>query len=52
MQLVCSSCKRKITGGSGATEFSCPECGEVVGRCARCRTLGKKYNCKCGYEGP
>ena len=51
-KLRCISCGAYVAIGAGSVKLPCPECGEVVGRCARCRTLGKKYNCKCGYEGP
>jgi hypothetical protein len=51
-RLTCISCGTYITVGSGAVKFPCPECGEVLGRCTRCRELGKKYLCKCGFKGP
>jgi hypothetical protein len=49
---TCISCGAHILIGEGSVEFPCPACGEAVGRCARCRTIGKKYTCTCGFEGP
>lgn len=52
MKSTCSSCGAIFTIGDGSVKFQCPACGETIGRCARCRTIGKKYYCTCGFEGP
>ena len=50
---VCSSCGIRLQG-NGNTFFKCPNCGnEEIGRCAKCRDQGVKYECsKCGFVGP
>jgi Zn-ribbon RNA-binding protein len=49
----CTSCNASLTNDNGSTGFKCPECGkEDVQRCGKCRKLGTKYICKCGFEGP
>lgn len=53
-ELVCSSCKRRITNTKGTTRFVCPKCGkfEIV-RCGHCREIVAKYKCpSCNFEGP
>jgi hypothetical protein len=53
-ELVCISCKKKITNKPGATRFLCPSCGkyEII-RCRECRIRGVKYTCPlCGFVGP
>ncbi|MDP2750574.1 MAG: zinc finger domain-containing protein [Nanoarchaeota archaeon] len=50
----CISCKIKITNDTGATSFTCPNCGkhEIV-RCKGCRKTAAKYRCpECNFEGP
>lgn len=48
----CSSCGAPAAE-RGATEFGCPECGEPLCRCARCRLQSVPYICrKCGFRGP
>jgi len=49
----CTSCGMALSG-RGATQFPCPDCGEVtIGRCARCRDQSVQYKCpKCGFTGP
>jgi Zn-ribbon RNA-binding protein len=49
----CTSCGRALRG-AGATQFPCPNCGEVtIGRCSRCRDQSVMYHCpKCAFEGP
>ncbi|MCD5409994.1 MAG: zinc finger domain-containing protein [Methanocellales archaeon] len=48
----CISCAVKLTG-TGFTRFPCPDCGEVIGRCAKCRGQSNPYKCpKCGFIGP
>jgi LSD1 subclass zinc finger protein len=52
--LVCSSCKKKITNLQGTTRFKCPSCGKTeIIRCGHCRTIVAKYKCiECGFTGP
>lgn len=50
--LACISCGTYFTASSGFVKFECPECGNIIVRCERCRTLGKNYICKCGFSGP
>jgi len=53
-ELVCISCKKRITNKAGATRFKCPSCGkyEII-RCPECRERGIKYTCpECGFTGP
>ncbi|MEM2925548.1 MAG: HVO_2753 family zinc finger protein [Methanocellales archaeon] len=48
----CISCGVKLFG-KGFTRFPCPNCGEPIGRCAKCRQQSNKYICKkCGFIGP
>jgi len=42
-RLTCISCGTYIQVGKGAVRFPCPECDEIIGRCKRCRELGKRY---------
>ncbi len=53
-EIVCSSCKRKITSGSGTATFMCPNCGKAeIIRCGDCRRIAAKYTCpECGFTGP
>jgi len=51
-ELKCISCGAYVTVGRGSVKFPCPECGEIIARCIRCRELGKRYFSKCGFEGP
>ncbi|PIN69673.1 RNA-binding protein [Candidatus Woesearchaeota archaeon CG11_big_fil_rev_8_21_14_0_20_43_8] len=53
-EIMCSSCKRRVTNMVGTTHFKCPKCGEVeIVRCTHCRELASKYKCHgCGFEGP
>ena len=50
--MKCISCGVHLESGRGAVRFTCPECGEGVGRCGRCKNRGTQYRCKCGFEGP
>jgi len=36
----------------GFVRFPCPECGEEIGRCVKCRKQSNPYKCKCGFIGP
>ncbi|MDO8842129.1 MAG: zinc finger domain-containing protein [Methanocalculus sp.] len=48
----CTSCNAPLAE-RGATEFKCPECSELIRRCARCRLQSIQYVCqKCGFQGP
>jgi predicted RNA-binding Zn-ribbon protein involved in translation (DUF1610 family) len=51
-RLTCITCGTYVTTGDGAVKFPCPTCDDVIGRCTRCRELGKRYTSKCGFEGP
>ncbi len=53
-QLLCISCKKKITNDKGCVKFKCPKCGEYeIIRCKHCREISIKYKCpSCGFEGP
>jgi predicted RNA-binding Zn-ribbon protein involved in translation (DUF1610 family) len=53
-QLLCSSCKKRITNTKGTAIFNCPNCGksEII-RCIDCRKTATKYTCsQCGFTGP
>ncbi len=53
-ELICISCKKKITNKAGSTKFPCPNCGkyEIV-RCKHCREIVAKYECPlCHFVGP
>ncbi len=46
----CNSCG---TMEKNFVMFPCPNCGNVIYRCAKCRESKNKYVCeKCGFEGP
>lgn len=48
----CVSCGVTIAAMSAA-RFPCPQCGNHVSRCKRCRKQSTRYNCPdCGFEGP
>jgi predicted RNA-binding Zn-ribbon protein involved in translation (DUF1610 family) len=49
IMVKCVSCGKESTKG---VKFKCPECGEEVYRCDKCRSLSIEYKCKCGYVGP
>ncbi len=53
-QLICSSCKQRITNTKGTAVFGCPNCNkEQIVRCAECRKIVVKYTChQCGFTGP
>lgn len=51
-RLECITCGVYVAPGDGAVKMPCPACGEAIGRCPRCRDLGKRYTHKCGFEGP
>ena len=51
-KLRCITCGSFIEIGKGAVKFPCPICGEIIARCARCRTLARRYKHECGFEGP
>ena len=52
--LICLSCKKRVTNTVGTTSFICPKCGkDRIVRCKNCRQLGARYKCnECGFEGP
>ncbi|MFB6155248.1 MAG: HVO_2753 family zinc finger protein [Haloferacaceae archaeon] len=48
----CVSCGISIAGMSAAS-FKCPECGQQIYRCAKCRKQSNLYECPdCGFRGP
>ncbi len=53
-QIVCLSCKRRITNLKGITRFKCPGCGKAeIIRCGHCKEIVTKYTCpQCGFVGP
>ncbi len=53
-ELICTSCKTKISNVKGSVIFKCPNCldNEIV-RCLHCRKISSKYSCSnCKYSGP
>ncbi len=51
--IICTSCKTKVSNMVGTVIFKCPKCSKVdIVRCERCRRVGIKYRCSCGFEGP
>ncbi|MDY6965167.1 MAG: HVO_2753 family zinc finger protein [Halobacteriota archaeon] len=37
----------------GFTRFSCPLCGNEIGRCSKCRKQSNPYKCpECEFMGP
>lgn len=53
MEIICTSCKIKITNDTKSTKFKCPECGNLIVRCNKCRILAIEWKCpNCGYTGP
>ncbi|MBW2968472.1 RNA-binding protein [Candidatus Woesearchaeota archaeon] len=53
-ELVCSSCKKRVSTIKNTTTFKCPNCGKRdIVRCGHCRSIVAKYKCpECGFEGP
>ena len=52
--LICNSCKKKVTNLKGTTHFKCPNClkDEII-RCGHCRKIASRYVCpSCGFSGP
>ncbi len=48
----CVSCGINISG-TNAARFQCPECGQVIYRCGKCRKQSTLYQCpNCGFTGP
>ncbi|MDI6889225.1 MAG: zinc finger domain-containing protein [Methanocellales archaeon] len=47
----CISCGVKLVE-PGFARFPCPNCGEEMGRCVKCRKQSNPYRCKCGFVGP
>lgn len=54
LQLVCASCKKRVTNIKGTTRFPCPNCAKTtIIRCSNCRETAAKYKCSnCGFSGP
>jgi len=54
VDLICSSCKKRVVNMPGVAKFMCPKCGkhEIV-RCPNCRKIVAEYACaECGFKGP
>jgi len=53
-EIVCMSCKKRITNTPGVAKFKCPNCGKFdIIRCRHCREIASKYECpECGFIGP
>ncbi|MCK4521598.1 MAG: RNA-binding protein [Nanoarchaeota archaeon] len=53
-ELVCISCKKKITNMAGTVRFMCPGCLKYkIIRCKNCREKAVKYKCpSCNFVGP
>ncbi|MHC1631699.1 MAG: HVO_2753 family zinc finger protein [Methanotrichaceae archaeon] len=48
----CISCGITLVGSGGVT-FPCPNCGEIISRCNKCRKQSNSYKCpNCEFEGP
>ena len=47
----CITCNATLFGPNYIS-FPCPNCGEIIYRCKKCRQLGNHYVCSCGFEGP
>ncbi|MCL4399216.1 zinc finger domain-containing protein [Candidatus Parvarchaeota archaeon] len=49
----CISCGRSISGVKDSVIFPCPNCGNKIFRCGKCRIKGSEYTCQvCGFVGP
>ncbi|MCL4406758.1 zinc finger domain-containing protein [Candidatus Parvarchaeota archaeon] len=52
-QHFCISCNREISTIKDSVIFKCPNCGNEIARCGKCRGRGVEYTCKvCGFVGP
>ncbi|SEW30750.1 HVO_2753 family zinc finger protein [Halobacterium jilantaiense] len=48
----CVSCGINISGTTAAS-FKCPDCGQQIYRCSKCRKQSNLYECPdCGFRGP
>ncbi|HDJ38506.1 MAG: DUF1610 domain-containing protein [Methanosarcinales archaeon] len=48
----CASCGAYLVE-HGYTQFPCPSCETIIGRCAMCRKQSNVYVCSnCGFTGP
>lgn len=49
----CTSCGRNLEAAEKFVKFPCPDCGETMARCGRCKNLSNNYECpECGFSGP
>ncbi|MET1124698.1 MAG: zinc finger domain-containing protein [Archaeoglobaceae archaeon] len=49
---TCISCGSVLVGANYVA-LPCPECGETIYRCKKCRRLANPYTCpSCGFVGP
>ena len=48
----CVSCGINVSG-TNAARFKCPDCGEQIYRCSKCRKQSNLYQCPgCEFTGP
>ncbi len=52
MEFRCVTCSADLSTVEGSVRFKCPNCGEPIYRCGRCRKSSKPWKCKCGFVGP
>ncbi|MFB6199845.1 MAG: zinc finger domain-containing protein [Candidatus Nanohaloarchaea archaeon] len=49
----CTSCGRNLDAAETFVRFECPDCGEEIARCGKCKELAADYECpECGFTGP
>jgi predicted RNA-binding Zn-ribbon protein involved in translation (DUF1610 family) len=49
----CASCGRDISVIGDSVIFKCPNCGDEIVRCGKCRIKGTEFQCHaCGFVGP
>ncbi|MFB6265503.1 MAG: zinc finger domain-containing protein [Candidatus Nanohaloarchaea archaeon] len=49
----CITCGKNLDAAESFVVFPCPECGEEIARCRRCKKLRNRYECgSCGLTGP
>ncbi len=51
-ELMCITCKKKLTNSEGSVTFNCPACKEKIVRCGHCRSIAARYVSECGFTGP
>lgn len=48
----CITCGKNLEAAESFVVFACPECGNDIARCSRCKKLRNEYTCECGFTGP